>query len=253
MATVYTTWLIRSFQKMVDEKWKYEWGKHQYGLVDCQGSFTYWYDQKGVYIPNGSNTIARKYVTELWKIGTKALTPGDILFKWRAQDTEKYPDGKGDFHHVGLYIGDNMVIEAKGKRYGVVKTKFNNQWKYAGKLVHTVYDNNEQIEVTLMNEFKVVNVDKVFFRKNPNKNSDYHTRLSKGTMVVATGEQNGWTSVEVDGKSGYVMSQYLDSVNTVAEANETAEVVDSNEKITLTLDKISAMSLYISLKAALGE
>lgn len=39
---------------------------------------------------------------------------GDLAFKWDP-DTEI-------IHHVGIYIGNDMIVEAKGKRWGVVAT-----------------------------------------------------------------------------------------------------------------------------------
>ena len=37
--------------------------------------------------------------------------------------------------HVGVYIGDGNVIEARGHSYGVVQTKLKNRnWKWWGKL-----------------------------------------------------------------------------------------------------------------------
>ena len=43
------------------------------------------------------------------------LKPGTAVFMCKRNAT--------DYYHVGLYIGDGDVIEAKGTQYGVVKSK----------------------------------------------------------------------------------------------------------------------------------
>lgn len=46
--------------------------------------------------------------------------------------------------HVGVYIGDGYVIEARGHAYGVVKTKLTERgWKYWGKPDWLDYDTEE--------------------------------------------------------------------------------------------------------------
>lgn len=51
----------------------------------------------------------------------KNMKPGTLVFK--GSDKNKT--------HVGVFIGDDQVIEAKGHQYGVVKTKFSTGgWKY---------------------------------------------------------------------------------------------------------------------------
>ena len=53
----------------------------------------------------------------------KALTPGMIVFK--GNDTTKT--------HMGIYIGNNKIIEAKNHNNGVIKSDINSSWNYYGK------------------------------------------------------------------------------------------------------------------------
>ena len=46
----------------------------------------------------------------------KAIKPGDFVFKRNLL---------GVINHVGVYVGGNSVIEAKGRDYGVVKSEIN--------------------------------------------------------------------------------------------------------------------------------
>ena len=112
---------------MKDKHWKYVAKAAEEGAVDCSGAFTYWYKQAGSYMYHGSNTMWRKYCTVRGEIGKIDLVPGMAVFKKRAwKESESanpyYGDSFGDIYHVGLYIGDGKVIEAKGKNYGVVES-----------------------------------------------------------------------------------------------------------------------------------
>lgn len=113
---------------MADKKWKYVAGGAKAGEVDCSGAFTYWYKQDGSYMYHGSNTMWRNYTTQTGKIGEIDLVPGMAVFKvrdWKSTESGNnwYETDPGDVYHVGLYIGGNQVVEAKGTRYGVVYSK----------------------------------------------------------------------------------------------------------------------------------
>lgn len=48
-------------------------------------------------------------------------------------------------NHVGVYVGDGCVIEARGHKYGVVKTKLSTRgWKMWGKCPWIEYEEVEQ-------------------------------------------------------------------------------------------------------------
>lgn len=112
--------LIALFQLMYAEKWKYEWGAARRGCVDCSGAFVYAFRQLGGSIYHGSNTIARKYVGAF----QKTPAPGFAAFKWKKTDTAKYPDGRGDFYHIGLVDADGeFVLNAKGTKAGFCRDK----------------------------------------------------------------------------------------------------------------------------------
>ena len=107
--------LIALFRLMYAEKWKYEWGAARRGCVDCSGAFVYAFRQLGGSIYHGSNTIARRHVGEMGK----TPVPGYAAFRWKKADTAKYPDGRGDFYHIGLVDADGEhVLNAKGAKAG---------------------------------------------------------------------------------------------------------------------------------------
>lgn len=133
--------LIEIFNTMYQQKWKYQWGAARQGVVDCSGAFTYAFRQLGGYMYHGSNTMWRKYTTEKGAIGQIALVPGMAVFRWRKSGKEPAAyksDGLGDFYHVGLFIGNGEVIDAKSTKYGVVKESVSG-WPYAAKLTGVDY------------------------------------------------------------------------------------------------------------------
>ena len=149
--------LVNKFQYALDNKWGYIWGKSgvlwtaemqkdaasaenareqtiKYGerwighyVADCSGLFHWAFKQLGGYMYHGSNTMYTKYCVKngLLKDLNKPI-PGMAVFKYSSQYTNPY-------YHVGLYIGDDVVIEAKGTYYGVTTSKLS-EWSHWGWL-----------------------------------------------------------------------------------------------------------------------
>lgn len=82
----------------------YIWGADGPDAFDCSGLVKWVYQQAArINIPHGT----RYYPMTFWgkQRSLSELKPGDIL--WR-------------FGHTGIYIGDGLCVEAKGKKWGVV-------------------------------------------------------------------------------------------------------------------------------------
>lgn len=200
---------------MADRKWKYVAGGTKEGEVDCSGAFTYWYKMAGSYMYHGSNTMWRNYAPKKGKIGELALVPGMAVYKHRndGKEPDKYKgDGIGNFYHVGLYIGDGRVVEAKGTRYGVVYSDID-EWTHCSTLKYTVYDVENMADVDETN-FPATGSVKISsgvlnVRKAPSTNSAIVKELKKGEMITLTGLQDGWYSIETGNVKGYVSSKYI--------------------------------------------
>lgn len=133
--------IVALFQKALSEKWGYiygqsgslwtaarqkaatreqtvKWGSKWIGhyVSDCSGLFSWAFKKLGGYMYHGSNTMYKKYMTAKGNLvkgkrdDGKELKPGTAVFKVNGTN----------YHHVGLYIGNGTVIEAKGTYYGVV-------------------------------------------------------------------------------------------------------------------------------------
>lgn len=127
--------------------WRYEWSSAKEGCVDCSGAFVYAMKKYGLSIYHGSNTIWREHLTVKGKIGEIELTPGMAVFRHRMDggEPDKYrADGQGNFFHIGLFVGDGKVIEAKSSTTGVVESSVQG-WTHCGKVKGIVYSDTENM------------------------------------------------------------------------------------------------------------
>lgn len=95
--------------------------------IDCSELVEYLYanlqkvdgSRAGLSMPDGSYNqakVCRKLTFIPNDLKTDVLLLGDLGFKCEPQT--------GSIHHVGIFIGEGKVLEAKGKDFGVVLTDF---------------------------------------------------------------------------------------------------------------------------------
>ena len=154
--------LIEKFQYALNNKWGYIWGTagvkwtaakqaelekttdsdrangRKYGkkwighmVADCSGLFSWAFKQLGGTMYHGSNTMYLKWCSDKGKLDNgkrtdgKALKPGTAVFVWNGKN----------YSHVGLFIGNGTVIEAKGTIFGVTTSKVSDtKWTHWGEL-----------------------------------------------------------------------------------------------------------------------
>lgn len=144
--TVSAAEVVALFRRALAEKWGYIWGgTGQIHTQRAQDSATraqtiryglfYWaYKQLGGYMYHGSNTMWRKYAAAKGALQGGKRTDGQPL----KPGTAVFLTKGSDRHHVGLYVGDGKVIEAKGTAYGVVESKIT-RWNEWAELTGTSY------------------------------------------------------------------------------------------------------------------
>ena len=221
--------LIALFRRMYTEHWAYVWGAAREGCVDCSGAFVWAYRQLGASIYHGSNSIARKYCGAMGK----EPHPGYAAFKWKAKDTAKYPDGKGDFYHIGLVAEDGVhVYEARGTKTGFTKSAVS-AWQWFAPLADVAYGNpippstpvdgppfpaswegqNVSEGGGTMEPYNAVvttSSGSLNMRSGPGLSYPITFKLPKGTPVtVLITYDTGWAFVDEDGTQGYVSLKYL--------------------------------------------
>ena len=186
-------------------KWIGSW------VTDCSGLFYWAFKELGGYMYHGSNTMWNKYCVSKGKLRSgkrtdgKELKPGTAVFVLK---------GESDRSHVGLYVGDGKVIEASGTKSGVITTAITNKkWAEWGELKGVAYDESTTPstapeEPTISIGSAVVNAAKVALRSAPSTNASILTRVDKGQRVQVL--SNEWTRVSYQGKTGYMMTKFLD-------------------------------------------
>lgn len=207
--------LISLFQTMYTEHWKYEWGASQEGCVDCSGAFTYAFRKLGGSISHGSNTIARKYIKgELLPI-SKAK-PGMAAFKrreWTESQTGNtwYGSQPGDIYHIGLVDYDtSFVLNAKGKLSGFCRDSIKS-WDYVAYLKNVDYsEGGEVMEMAIVVLPTGASGSTVNMRSKPDKRASIVERVPVGAIVSVLEDQGTWVSVKYGGKSGYMMSNFIE-------------------------------------------
>ena len=157
--------LIGKFREALDDNWGYIWGKYGqywtkqdqenttdekariYGaqwighrVADCSG-LGYWaFQELGGFIAHGSNTIWNEYVTDRCELKNGQRTDGKTIFPGDPVFLKKTEDGVVKRHHIGYYVGDDTVIEAKGTQWGVVTSKLT-RWHETARWYNVQYDN----------------------------------------------------------------------------------------------------------------
>ena len=115
-------------------------------VADCSGLFWWAFKQLGGKMYHGSNTMWNKYCQAKGELrGGKRtdgleLKPGTAVFTYNKKEKNR--------GHVGLYIGGGWVIEAKGTRDGVIKSKVTlDKWVEWGELEGVDYGSAEPVPV----------------------------------------------------------------------------------------------------------
>lgn len=228
--------LIKKVAQAYNEKWGYIWGKSgqvwtkaaqdaatremtvKYGskwigkrVADCSGLLAWAFKELGGYIYHGSNTQYDKYTSSRGTLSNgkrsdgKPILPGTAVF---------LRESNGKRGHVGLYIGDGQVIEAKGTRYGVVMSDLGH-WEDWGELKDVDYsevDGNqpepapEPVPLTGEAVVDVPNDGTVNVRLRPSTGSKLMRTLPEGATVQVIADDGTWSKVLVE---GYIMSRFL--------------------------------------------
>ena len=148
--------LIDKFQYAIDNKWGYIYGQAgdmwtlakqnaatraqtvEYGrqwighyVADCSGLFSWAFKKLGGYMYHGSNTMYKSYCTANGAMKNGKRTDGQEL----KPGTAVFTGTETEHGHVGLYIGNGIVIEAESTKNGVIKSKVTkSKWTWWGEL-----------------------------------------------------------------------------------------------------------------------
>lgn len=128
--------------------------------------------------------------------------------------------------HVGVYVGNNTVVEAKGHAYGVVSTKLSSgKWKYWAECHLITYaaepapaPQPAPEPTPTVAKYKVTtHGDVLRLRAKPNTDSEILANMPNGTVIevseIVKGESisgnTDWAKTVYKGKTGYCSCKYL--------------------------------------------
>ena len=173
-----------------------------------------------------------------------SILPGTAVFLQGNQDK---------IHHVGVYVGDNVCIEAKGTIYGVVTSELTH-WDHWGELIMVDYsgetpvtpDKPEDVlfQALVDNPQTWLNV-----RSGPGMKYPIRFQVHKGGTVDVLATEPEWWQIRYGGQIGWAFAQYLKPVDaqepvTPEEPEEPEEplpVVPDTGNITLSPDDLNEL------------
>lgn len=239
--------LIDLFKQAADEHWGYIWGSAgeiwtqkdqnkatremtvKYGqqwvgkkTADCSGLFVWAFKMLGESIYHGSNTIWRSHLsakgtlTKDKRSDGRELKPGTAVFQMK-QDVSQ-DDGE-DQNHIGLYIGNGLVVEAWSTQKGVRYTKLaDRDWEQWGELKKVNYSTNDtggKQMTEVIQYYAIVTASNglpVNFRTAPNSGASRVIKCPKigvGTKVGVISSDGTWSKISYGEHSGYMMDKFI--------------------------------------------
>ena len=187
-------------------------------VTDCSGLLRWALKQIGEDIVHHARYQYTDYCRNKGKLVNglredgSAILPGTAVF---LQGKEEH------IHHVGVYVGNNICIEAKGTQYGVV-TSAPDHWDHWGELIMVDYSNAAELEDGGIPErptdvlFRaVVNNPNTWLnvRSGPGQNYPLRFQVHKEATVDVLALDNDWWQIRYGGQIGWAYAQYLQPIN----------------------------------------
>ena len=205
-------------------------------VTDCSGLLRWALKQLGEEIVHHARYQYTQYCTKKGQLinghkedGTVPL-PGTAVF---------LKGSEAHIHHVGVYIGGDTVVEAKGTIYGVV-TSHLNHWDYWGELKMVDYSHAAELETEDMaihedtQEDATAGTIVMATVSNPNRwlnvrsaasgTAPVSYRAEKGSIVeVLDGGEPDWWLIRYNGKTGWASAQFLTPIERIGPKPVTPE------------------------------
>ena len=148
-------------------------------------------------------------------IDTFDHVPGRLVFKGKPSKMS----------HVGVYIGDGEIIEAKGHAYGVVKSKLTTAWTHWGQCNLISEEGTAEApkptpapeptptpappSATTGERYKVkTNGSPLALRVAPSKGAALITWMPNGSEITKVGENGSWIRATYKGKTGWCFAKW---------------------------------------------
>lgn len=131
-----------------------------------------------------------------------------------------------NMQHTGVYCGDGYVIDARGSRNGVIKSKLESYaWTHWGIPVG-LYDGQTEENIEVINVLYNAKViaksgSTVNFRKEPKAGAYCLAKIPLGEIVEVLEQTDDiWSKIAWDNQTGYMMSAYLEKIDNIEDNGE---------------------------------
>ena len=254
-ATMFANNAISVYKK----KPKYVLGSDSYSECDCIGLVKRSLKMAGIEPTglSGTNYAARYTIINFQPIKqVSQLQIGDVVLKGRPYTPKdnyplpsKYLPGgsayNGDttnYFHIGVVTNVNPLQITHMTSPTAKQDSKLGKWNYFGKLPQVSYGNNDkQDKVVVTVEYATVIGGSLNMRKEKSTTSDKITSIPSGTRIAITEHGNEWCKAVYNAYTGYVMTKFL-----------SFESGGTDDKITLSLSRDTAIALYNALKLSLN-
>ena len=169
-------------------------------VYDCSGLILALLKAHGIKVPHGSNSQWNNSLSEKGTIEGD-IPVGSAVFKVR---------NGNDYYHVGIYVGNGMVVEARGTTAGVVESRLSS-WTHYGLLKGVTYSKDDGIEIGSEAIVDVPNDGTLNVRAKPSLTSRKTDVIYEGEKVEVLEQDVAWAKIRYT-KEGYVMKKYLKAV-----------------------------------------
>jgi len=213
---IYGTWgslWTKEKQQAATREMTIKYGSRWIGkmVTDCSGLVRWALKQLGVDVVHHATYLYTDWCKVKGQLQNgrrtdgQPLKPGSLVFLKGAE---------AKIHHVGVYVGDGIVIEAKGTQAGVITSGLE-KWDHWGELKVVDYTNGEIVlpsdaEAKAAVRAEVTNPGKwLNLRARPDSDSQRIATIDPGTIVDILTEDQGWYQIRTGGRIGWVDGKYL--------------------------------------------
>ena len=170
---------------------------------------------------HGSNYAARYEMRELLPVTDAGeLCLGDVVYKARTPGQAGYalperykndPDQR-DYYHVGVVTAVEPLEITHCTGPGIVRDTKLSKWTYRGRLEKVDYDGTSQEVGTMVQTATVVadSGDDVKMRSTPSQTDGLYWKVPVGDKVQVAYVEGEWAKVRHQGRTGYMMVEYLE-------------------------------------------
>jgi cell wall-associated NlpC family hydrolase len=241
---IYGTWgsvWTQERQDMATREQTVKWGARWIGktVTDCSGLVRWALYQLGEKIVHHARyqytdwCAAKGRLTDGRRDDGREIRPGTLVFLQGAEE---------HIHHVGVYIGEGVCIEAKGTLYGVVTSPLS-RWDHWGECKLIDYTNGQTEKKAQPAARKTAKVNNpgawLNMRTGPGTSYPVLARISRGaTVQIVDDSREDFWQILYGGRYGWAASEYLSVIREDGEQDEPekdgrdADITDREDVLT---------------------